>query len=160
MREGPEQHGDKRHDEQGTADEPQHRHPPGYEAGAIHQVAQQDPIAEGGQEAGPEQKRRVMDRDQRTPNGNEHGGIGAGSPRELLAQGHDRQEAEDADRDDGRFHDPRRDIAKGDDVVLPLEERIEHDGGPDIGDHQDDFQERPQLHAPVRAGTDDVGGVI
>ena len=101
-----------------------------------------------------------MDRDQGTPDGNERGGIGAGSPRELLAQGHDRQEAEDADRDDGRFHDPRGDIAKGDDVVLPLEERIEHDGGADIGDHQDDFQERPQRHLPVRAGTDDVGGVI
>src|SRR5829696_7447256 len=83
--EDPEQHGDKRHDEQGTADEPQHGHAAGHEAGAINKVAEQDPIAEGGQEAGTQQKRPVMDRDQGTPYGNERSSIDAGNPREVLA---------------------------------------------------------------------------
>ena len=86
--------------------------------------------------------------------------LGAGSPREVLAQAHDRQEAEDADGNHRAFHDPRGDIAQGDNVVLPLDERIEHDCGPDIGDDNDHFQERTQRHPHVITGTDDVGGVI
>jgi hypothetical protein len=84
-----------------------------------------------------------MDRDQCTPDRDERHSIGAGNSRELLPQGHDREEADDADRDDGRFNDTSGYIAKGDGGVLPLEEPIQDDAGPDIGDHQDDFQERP-----------------
>jgi hypothetical protein len=85
----PELHADKRHDEQRAADEPQYGQAARHEAGAIHQVAEQDPIAERSQEARPEQKCPVMDRNQRTPDGNERISIGAGGPREILAQGHD-----------------------------------------------------------------------
>jgi hypothetical protein len=42
-----------------------------------------------------------MERDQPTADGDERGGIGAGRPRELLPHGHDRQETDDADHDDG-----------------------------------------------------------
>lgn len=39
--------------------------------------------------------------------------------RQVLAQGHDRQEAEDADHDDGRLKDTSGDVSKGDAFVLP-----------------------------------------
>ena len=99
-----------------------------------------------------------MERDQRLADGDERGGIRARSS--LLAQRHDRKEAEDADGDEGAFDDTSRDVAKGEDFVHPLDDGIEHDGGADVGDDEDQLQERAQGHAVVGAATDDVAGIV
>ncbi len=52
-----EQHGDPRGANQRTSDEPQHGHPPWHQAGAVHQVAQYQPVPKADNEAGSEQER-------------------------------------------------------------------------------------------------------
>src|SRR5215210_2422698 len=42
----PEQHADPRSDDQGAADEPKHGHAPWNESGAVHQVAENQPVAD------------------------------------------------------------------------------------------------------------------
>ena len=59
-------------------------------------VAQQQGV-EPGHEAGAEQERPVADRDERLPDGDERGRVRSGAG-QVLSQGHDRQEADDADR--------------------------------------------------------------
>jgi hypothetical protein len=44
--------------------------------------------------------------------------------------------------------------------ALPLEDREEHDGGADVGDDEEDLEQRARGHARVGAGTDDVVGVV
>jgi hypothetical protein len=95
-----------------------------------------------------------VERDQRPAGGDERGGICASRTRQVLAQGHDRQEAEDADDDDGRFQDTSGDISKRDGFILPFDDGKQHH--PDIGDDNDDFQEPAKQDAIVRTGTDDV----
>src|SRR4051812_33311116 len=56
----PEQDGDSRGDDQGTADEPQHCHRPWHKSGGVHQVAQYQPVADADDEAGSEQERPIM----------------------------------------------------------------------------------------------------
>src|SRR5215216_7602266 len=99
-----------------------------------------------------------MERDQRLAGGEERSGIRARSS--LLAQGHDRKEAEEAHGDEDAFHNTSRDIAENEDFVLPPEDREQHDGGADVGDYEDQLQERAKGHAVVGAGgTEDVAGV-
>src|SRR5829696_503181 len=98
-----------------------------------------------------------MERDQRLAGGEERGGIRA--RRSLLAQGHDRKEAKEAHGDEDALHDPSRDVAEDEDFVLPLEDRIKHDGGANVGDDEDQLQESAKGHAGVGAGTQDVAGV-
>ncbi len=116
----PEQDADDPSDEQGTGDEPQHGHAPWHESGAVHQVAQNQPVPDADDEAGSEQERPIMERDQRLADRDERGGIRARSS--LLAQRHDRKEAEDADGDEDAFDDTSRDEAEGEDFVHPLED--------------------------------------
>ena len=75
-----------------------------------------------------------MERDQRLADRDERGGTCARRPGQVLSQGHDRKEADDADDDDGGFKDTSGYIAKGDCFVLPLDDRKHHDGGADTGD--------------------------
>ena len=82
------------------------------------------------------------------------GPVRAGGSRQVLPQGDDRKEADEADDDDGRFKDTRRDIAKGDGFALPLDDGEQHDRGGDARDGGDDLQERAELHARVGAGTE------
>src|ERR687894_255697 len=98
-----------------------------------------------------------MERHKRLTDGDERGGIGARSS--LLAQHHDRKEAEDANGYEDGFHDTSRDKAEGEDFVYPLGDGPQHDGRADVGDDEDQLQERAKGHARVGAGTDDVVGV-
>src|ERR687896_182645 len=95
-----------------------------------------------------------MERHKRLTDGDERGGIGARSS--LLAQHHDRKEAEDANGYEDGFHDTSRDKAEGEDFVYPLGDGPQHDGRADVGDDEDQLQERAKGHARVGAGTDDV----
>src|SRR4028118_1238332 len=99
-----------------------------------------------------------MERDQRLTGGQERGGIRARSS--LLAQRHDRKEAYDAHGDEDAFHDTSRDVAEDEDFVLPLEDRVKHDGGAYVGDDEDQLQERSKGHAVVGAAPEDVAWVV
>jgi hypothetical protein len=109
-------------------------------------------------EAGSEQARPLMERHQRLTSGEERGCIRARTC--LLAQRHDCKEAEDADGDEDAFHNTRRDVAENEDFVLPLEDRVQHDGGADVGDDEQQLQERSKGHAGVGAATEDVTGIV
>ena len=53
-----------------------------------------------------------MDRDERLADGHERARIRAGSPREVLPQRQDREEADDADGDEGALDDTGGDVAE------------------------------------------------
>ena len=97
-----------------------------------------------------------MDRDERLAEG------GIRAPRAVLSHGQDRKEADDADGDERAFNEASSDIAQSARFVLPLEDWEEHNGGADVGDDEEYFEERPQSHhvVGVRAGTGDVVGLI
>jgi hypothetical protein len=87
-----------------------------------------------------------MDGDQRLAGDDERGSVCAGSSREVLPQGHDRKEADDADDDYGGFKDTSGDIAEGDAFALPLDDGPQRDGGADVGDGKDDLEEPLVVH--------------
>ena len=115
--EDPEQYADKRARSTGPAMSPSTAMPRGTSLERVHQVAQDQPVADADDEAGSEQERPVMERDKRLADRDERAGIRARSS--LLAQRHDRKEAEDAHGDEDAFDDTSRDEAKGEDFVLP-----------------------------------------
>jgi hypothetical protein len=47
----------------------------------------------------------------------------------------------------GTFNESGCDIAESERFVLPLEDREQHDGGADVGDDQEDLEQRAQRHA-------------
>jgi hypothetical protein len=83
-----------------------------------------------------------MERHQRLADRHERGGIRARSS--LLAQRHDRKEAEEADGYEDALNDASRDIAESEDFVHPPEDREEHDGGADVRDDEDPGIERKE----------------
>src|SRR5215211_4946205 len=155
--EDPEQYADETSDEHRAGDEPQQGHAPWHEGGRVHQVAQNQPVADAYKEAGPKQERPIFERDQRLTGGEERAGIRA---RSLLPQRHDRKDAEDADGDEDAFNDTSRDIAESEDFVNPLEDGEQHNGGADVRDDEEQLQERSREHAVVGAATDDVARVV
>ena len=65
-----------------------------------------------------------MDGHERPSNRVERLRVRPSCPGQVFAQGHDREEADEADADDGGLHDTAGDIAKGEPFVLPLEDGI------------------------------------
>ena len=57
------------------------------------------------------------------------------------------------------FDDASGDVAEREGLVLPLEQREQHDGAADVGEDEDQLEERPHEHAGVAAGAEDVGGI-
>ena len=100
-----------------------------------------------------------MDRDEPLAELAERGRIRARSASQVLPQGHDRKEADDAHGDDGGFKDTNADVAKGDCFVLLLEDRKQRDGSADTGEGRNHLEERPPEHAGVSAGADELVGV-
>jgi hypothetical protein len=140
--EDPEQDADETSEEHRAGDEPQQSHAPWHQARAVHQVAQNQPVADAYNKAGSEQERPIMKCDERRADCEERAGIRA---RSLLAQRHERKDAEDAHGDEGAFNYTSRDEAQSEDLVDPLDDGIEHDGGADVGDDEDQLQERRPL---------------
>src|ERR687897_3705191 len=99
-----------------------------------------------------------MERHKRLAGREERGGIRPRSP--GLAQGNNRKEAEEANGYEDAFHDTSRDKAEGEDFVYPLGDGPQHDGSADVGDDEEQLQERAKGHAGVGAGTDDVAGIV
>jgi hypothetical protein len=106
----------------------------------------------------PKQKRPVMDRDQRLGGDGQGGVVGPGAG-DVLPQHDNRQEADEADDDERGLHDPKGDIAERDRFALPPEDREQHNGGGDVGDREQDFQERAYGHLRVGTTAEDVVGV-
>jgi hypothetical protein len=79
--------------------------------------------------------------------------------RRRLAQGHDGQQAEEADQDESALDQSRGDVGEGEALVLLLEQREQDGGATDIGEDEHELEERTQEHAPVGAGTGDVVGI-
>jgi hypothetical protein len=73
-----------------------------------------------------------------------------------MPQRHNCKDGEDADGDEDALHDPRGDGADGHDLVLPLDDRENHNRGADVRDDEDQFQEHPEVDAVVRTGSGDV----
>ena len=92
-----------------------------------------------------------MDGDQRLAGGHERARVSTGSSGEVLPQGHHGEQADDPDGDEGAFHEPRGDIAERERFVLPLEDGEQRHGGADVGDDEEDLEERAQGHAAVGA---------
>ena len=55
----------------------------------------------------------------------------------VLPQRDDRKDAEDADQDEGALNETSDHVAEGDGLVLPLEQREQHDGAADVGDDEE-----------------------
>jgi Ca2+-binding RTX toxin-like protein len=75
-----------------------------------------------------------VDRDEPLTDQAERRRIRCASATQVLPQGQDRKEADDADGDDGGFEDTDGDVAEGDCLVPPLDDRIKRDGGADTGE--------------------------
>lgn len=80
----------------------------------------------------------------------------APAPRQIFPQHHHRQEADEADDDEGGLHDPRGDIAQRDRFALAPEDREQHDRRSDAGNREQDLQERAQGHLGVGTLAEDV----
>ena len=95
-----EEDGDPRRRDQRSTDDADQRHAARHQARPVHQVAQDQPGPEAVDEAGSEQERPVVDRDERLADRRR---AMPHRRRAVLPQRHDRQEAEDADDDEARI---------------------------------------------------------
>ena len=141
-------------DEERGADEPDHGNDAGHEPGAVHQGAQQQCV-EGRHEALREQERPVVDRDVRRAGGDQRGRVCSGRSAQVLPQGHQRQQADDAGEDHAGFQDAGGDKAQRGAFVLPFDHRVQRDGGADAGQRDDHLEEGAHGHARVGAGAED-----
>jgi hypothetical protein len=69
-----------------------------------------------------------------------------------LPQSHHGQQGYDADEDGGGFQDPRADEAHCDPLVLPLDDRVQDDGGADASQGNDHLQDGDDKNGNVGAG--------
>src|SRR4051794_33176546 len=82
-------------------------------------------------------------------------GVRAGGSGDVVPQGDDRENAGDAGEDEGGFHDPGGEESERGRLTLPLEHGVQHDGGADAGQADDDLREGGPHHAGVAAGAQD-----
>jgi hypothetical protein len=54
--------------------------------------------------------------------------------------------AEEADSDEGTLNEASGDVAEGQGFVLPLDQREQDHGAADVGDDEEQFEERPHEH--------------
>jgi hypothetical protein len=70
-------------------------------------------------------------------------------------QGHEREDARDTGEEHGGFKGAGGDEAERHAFVLPLDHRVQRDGGADAGEGDDYLEEAAQERAGVGAGADD-----
>src|SRR5262249_36371806 len=116
---------------QRAAGQAEQREAPRDETGAGHQGAEDAAVADPRAEPGPEQKRPLVERDKRPAGDSERSGIRAGAG-EILAQGQDREHADDARDDDRRLEDARGDVAEREALAVALADGIESHGRADV----------------------------
>ena len=54
----------------------------------------------------------------------------------------------------------RGDVAEGEDLVLPPQDRVDHDGCPDVRDDQQELEEHSEIDLAVLAATGNIGGRV
>src|SRR5262245_54643631 len=120
----------------GAAYEAEEGHAWGHQAGLVHQVAQQQTVAEAHNEPGAELEGPVVDRHEGVALCCERGGISSAGPSPRSIHVDHRDHGDEADRDEDRLHDASGDVAEPDGWEPSLDERIENDGRRDVGcDH-------------------------
>jgi hypothetical protein len=87
--------------------------------------------------------------------GDQGGRICSGRSAQVVSQGHQRQEADDTGEDHDGLNDAGGDKAKREAFVLPLDHRVERDGGADAGEGDDHLEEAAHEHAGVGAGAEE-----
>jgi hypothetical protein len=128
--------------------------PDRYARGAHDQA-----VSDADDEARAEGKCPLLHSDERPADRLKRGRVRVGS-RQVLSQGHEPQHAEDADENERGLHDPGGDEPEGERFALALVDRVRHDRRADVGDDQQQFQERSHEHRVLRAGTGDEPGVV
>ena len=74
---------------------------------------------------------------------------------------HGPEHEDDPDRDEDGLDDPSSDVADREGLVLPPRDRVEHNGGSDVGDDEKKLQEGSQVELVVLPATGDVcGGIV
>src|SRR5215211_8110161 len=156
---GPQQHTDTREKGQRTTDEADHHQRPRKQSGSPHQVAQKNPVAEPGAELRAEKGGLIMYGKQSTGDVNKSPAVVCGVG-EILAQGHDRHQAHDADQNENRLHRARGDVPEGDAFADPLHDGENDHGGGDASDGQQDLKQGTNGYEDVLAAADNVVGVV
>ena len=78
----------------------------------------------------------------------------------VLTQAHDPEHEDDAGCDEHALHQTSGDIAEGEDLVLPPQDRVHHDGCPDVRDDEQQLEEHSEIDLAVLAATGDVRGWV
>ena len=99
-----------------------------------------------------EQERPVFERGERDGE--------VGRIRRVLAQADDAEDEDDSARDEDGFDDPRRDVTDREQFVLSPHDRVEHNGGSDIRDDQQQLQEGAKVDLAVLPVTGDVSSRV
>ena len=112
-------------------------------SGAVHQVAEDQPVSEWDDEVGAEEECQVFELSQRPRDV-----ITAG---EIVPHADNAEDEDDPDRNEDGLDDSRRDVADRECFVLSSRDRIESDGGSDIRDDEQELQEGSQVDLAVLA---------
>ena len=147
-----EEHADVPDQEERPSDQSEPGHPSRDEAGLVHQVAEDQPVPEGDDQPRAEQERPVLERGE--------GDGEVGRVRRVVAQADDAEHEDDPARDEDALDDSSSDVADREELVLSPHDRVEHDGRSDVGDDQQELQERAQVDLVVLAVTGDVSGRV
>ena len=80
-----------------------------------------------------------------------------GAPTETRGSpAHDSEHEDDPGCDEGALHQARGDVAEREDFVLPPQDRVDHEGCSDVGDDEQQLEERAGEDLAVPAATGDV----
>src|SRR3954451_24237604 len=146
----PEHDDRSRQDDQRAPDEPEPRPRPWHELCAVHHVPEDQSVSPADDPTGPEDERPVLDRRKRVSDG------AFGRACRLVPQGDDGDHRDDADEDERALDNPRRHVADRQLLVAPPHDRNDHDRGADVGDDQQQLQERAEQDRLVVPATGDV----
>ena len=131
--------------------EPEPVHAPRHEPGAVHHVAEDQPVPQADDPARPEEERPVLDRRERV------GDRALGRARRLLLQRGDPEHRDDADEDERGLEDPRRHVADRQLLELPPHDRDDHDRGADVREDEQQLQQRAEVDLVDVPGARDEG---
>ena len=124
---------------------PSQGHGRGTRRGAVHQVAEDQPVPEWDDDSGAEEERPVLERGERDGK--------VGRVRRVLAQADYPENEDDPRRNEDALDDPRTRRSRWPGLVLPPRDRIEHYGRSDVREDEKELQEGSQVNLVVLAAT-------
>ena len=139
----------------GPPTRPNHAALRGTSSELVHEVAEDQSVPPADDPAGPEEERPVLDRGERVGDGT------FGRARGLLLQRDDPEDGHDAEEDEHALEDAGGHIPERELFALPSAYRVEHDGGADVRDDEQQLEERSEQDPVVVSGARDVpDGVV